>query len=198
MVPRKQAGHMTCTRPQAERQILLATRASSTHDPQTGPRGEASSRGSLDRCYPAFVPFPNFARHAGYLGRLTDRAESFRPLVLLSLKDGTNQPSPNEVWLPFKKEPVMDTEKTQYGNGQGYPSAKKPIIDQMTDLAAEAAGTLAATAVKAAARKARKAAAKRLPRPVKRAANTIAKAAKALASGVGAILRPFGAGIMFK
>jgi hypothetical protein len=41
------------------------------------------------------------------------------------------------------------------------------------------AGTLAATAVKAAARKARKAAAKRLPRPVKRAANTIAKAAKA-------------------
>jgi hypothetical protein len=32
-VPRKQAGHMTCTRPQAERQILLATRASSTHDP---------------------------------------------------------------------------------------------------------------------------------------------------------------------
>ena len=33
MVPRKQAGHMTCTRPQAERQILLAMRASSTHDP---------------------------------------------------------------------------------------------------------------------------------------------------------------------
>ena len=29
----QQAGHMTCTRPQAERQILLATRASSTHDP---------------------------------------------------------------------------------------------------------------------------------------------------------------------
>src|SRR5439155_25543008 len=34
MVPRKQAGHMTCTRPQAARQILLATRASSTHDPE--------------------------------------------------------------------------------------------------------------------------------------------------------------------
>ena len=33
MVPRKQAGHMTCTRPQAERQILLAMLASSTHDP---------------------------------------------------------------------------------------------------------------------------------------------------------------------
>jgi len=34
MVPRKQAGHMTCTRPQAERQNLLAMRASSTHDPK--------------------------------------------------------------------------------------------------------------------------------------------------------------------
>jgi hypothetical protein len=34
MVPRKQAGHMTCTRPQAARQIPLATRASSTHDPE--------------------------------------------------------------------------------------------------------------------------------------------------------------------
>jgi hypothetical protein len=34
MVPRKQAGHMTCTRPQAERQNLLAMRASSTHDPE--------------------------------------------------------------------------------------------------------------------------------------------------------------------
>jgi hypothetical protein len=33
MVPRKQAGHMTCTRPQAERQNFLAMRASSTHDP---------------------------------------------------------------------------------------------------------------------------------------------------------------------
>jgi len=34
VVPRKQAGHMTCTGPPAERQILLAMRASSTHDPQ--------------------------------------------------------------------------------------------------------------------------------------------------------------------
>jgi hypothetical protein len=33
MVPRKQAEHMTCTRPQAERQIPLAMRASSTQDP---------------------------------------------------------------------------------------------------------------------------------------------------------------------
>ena len=35
----------------------------------------------------------------------------------------------------------MDTEKAE--------QEKKPIIDQMTDLAAEAAGTLAETAVKA-------------------------------------------------
>ena len=71
--------------------------------------------------------------------------------------------------------------KTQYGNGQddSPPEEKKPIIDQVTDLAADAAGTLAETAVKAGAKKAREAIAKRLPRPVKKAANTIAKAAKA-------------------
>jgi hypothetical protein len=40
MVPRKQAGHMTCTRPRAERQILLAMRASSTHDPIADMRGD--------------------------------------------------------------------------------------------------------------------------------------------------------------
>ena len=33
MVPRKQAGHMTCTRPLAKRPILLAMRAPSTRDP---------------------------------------------------------------------------------------------------------------------------------------------------------------------
>ena len=45
----------------------------------------------------------------------------------------------------------MNTEKTQYGNGQNNssPEEKKPIIDQVTDLAADAAGTLAETAVKA-------------------------------------------------
>ena len=50
----------------------------------------------------------------------------------------------------------MDTEKTQYGNGQDNspPEEKKPIIDQVTDLAADAAGTLAETAVKAGAKKA--------------------------------------------
>ena len=45
MVPRKQAGHMTCTRPQAERQILLATRASSTHDPQRTLKGMTEASG---------------------------------------------------------------------------------------------------------------------------------------------------------
>ena len=67
----------------------------------------------------------------------------------------------------------MDTEKTQYGNGQddSPPEEKKPIIDQVTDLAADAAGTLAETVVKAGAKKAREAIAKRLPRPVKAASN---------------------------
>ena len=62
----------------------------------------------------------------------------------------------------------MDTEKTQYGNGQddSPPEEKKPIIDQVTDLGADAAGTLAETAVKAGAKKAREAIAKRLSRPV--------------------------------
>ena len=48
----------------------------------------------------------------------------------------------------------MDTEKTQYGNGQdgSPPEETKPIIDQVTDLAA-AAGTLAETAVKAGQKK---------------------------------------------
>jgi hypothetical protein len=71
------------------------------------------------------------------------------------------------------KEPAMDTEKNNFP-----PNGQKPIIDQMTDLAAQAAGTLAETAVKAAAKKAKTAVAKRLPRPVKKAAKTIAKAAK--------------------
>jgi hypothetical protein len=60
MVPRKQAGHMTCTRPQAERQIVLATRASSTHDPNVW-SGRALqvdfaelAVGGLASMYPAF------------------------------------------------------------------------------------------------------------------------------------------------
>jgi hypothetical protein len=86
----------------------------------------------------------------------------------------------NETLLHLTREPIMDREKTQHGNGQDNtpPEEKKPIVDQMTDLAAAAAGTLAETAVKAGAKKAREEVAKRLPRRVKKAANTIAKAAK--------------------
>ena len=54
----------------------------------------------------------------------------------------------------------------------------------MTDLAAQAAGTLAETAVKAGAKKAKKAVARRLPGPVKKAAKTIARAAKARATRI--------------
>ena len=42
----------------------------------------------------------------------------------------------------------MDTEKIEHTNGQdnSQPEQKKPIIDQMTDLAAEAAGQVAKAA----------------------------------------------------
>ena len=60
----------------------------------------------------------------------------------------------------------MDTEN-EWGNSP--PKGEKPIIDQVTELAAQAAGTLAETAVKAGAKKAKKAVARRLPGPVKRA-----------------------------
>jgi hypothetical protein len=55
----------------------------------------------------------------------------------------------------------------------------KPIIDQMTDMAAEAAGNLAETGVRAAAEKAKQEVAKRLPRTVKKAGKTITRAANA-------------------
>ena len=67
----------------------------------------------------------------------------------------------------------------QNGRDNSPPEGEKPIIDQMTELAAQAAGTLAETAVKAGAKKAKKAVARRLPGPVKKAAKTIARAAKA-------------------
>ena len=68
---------------------------------------------------------------------------------------------------PAKEEPIMDDEK------------EKPIVDQMTDVVADAAGELAKTAVKAVAKRAKKAVAVHTPRPVKKAAKAVAKAAKA-------------------
>jgi hypothetical protein len=79
-----------------------------------------------------------------------------------------------EATIP--QEPAMDTKN---GRDNSPPEGEKPIIDQMTDLAAQAAGSLAETAVKAGAKKAKKAVARRLPGPVKQAAKTIARAAKA-------------------
>src|SRR4051812_1946564 len=78
------------------------------------------------------------------------------------------------------QEGDMDAEKTRHiGKDNSPPEEKKPIIDQMTDLAAQAAGTLTEAAVKAVAKKAKKAVARQLPRPVKKAAKTVVKAAKA-------------------
>jgi hypothetical protein len=65
----------------------------------------------------------------------------------------------------------MDTEKAD--------NEKKPIIDQMTDMAALAAGNLAETAVRAAAKKATQEVTKRLPGTVKKAGKTITRAANA-------------------
>ena len=71
----------------------------------------------------------------------------------------------------------MDTEKTdQTKGGDGQTEAKKPVIEQMTDLAAAAAGALAESAVKAVARKAVKAVAKRAP--AKNVATRVAKSSQ--------------------
>jgi hypothetical protein len=68
---------------------------------------------------------------------------------------------------PAKEDPIMDDEKD------------KPLVDQMTDVVADAAGELAKTAVKAAAKRAKKAVISRTPKPAKKAAKAVAKAAKA-------------------
>src|ERR1700722_14386807 len=60
---------------------------------------------------------------------------------------------------PAKEVPIMDDEK------------EKPVVDQMTDVVADAAGELAKTAMKAVAR--------HTPKPVKKAAKAVSKAAKA-------------------
>src|SRR5580692_7422041 len=68
---------------------------------------------------------------------------------------------------PAKEEPVMDEPND------------KPLVDQMTDVVADAAGELAKTAVKAVAKRAKKAVVSHTPRPVKKAAKAVVKTAKA-------------------
>jgi hypothetical protein len=68
---------------------------------------------------------------------------------------------------PAKEEPIMDDEKD------------KPLVDQMTDVVADAAGELAKTAVNAVAKRAKKAVISHTPKPVKKAAKAVTKAAKA-------------------
>jgi DNA-binding ferritin-like protein len=75
-------------------------------------------------------------------------------------------------------EDTVDTEKQSTNSQNDTPfEEKKPVIDQMTDLAAEAVGALAETAVKTVAKKAKKAVARRIPKSVKKAAKTVANAA---------------------
>jgi hypothetical protein len=69
---------------------------------------------------------------------------------------------------------AMENEKTEDTKSQ----PKKPIVDQMTDLAAVAAGALAATAVRSAAKRAKKAVAKRVPASIKKGATSLTQPAK--------------------
>jgi hypothetical protein len=71
---------------------------------------------------------------------------------------------------PAKDEPIM---------GDVKDDKDKPLVDQMTDVVADAAGELAKTAVKAVAKRAKKAVISHTPKPVKKAAKAVAKAAKA-------------------
>src|SRR5476649_1329117 len=71
---------------------------------------------------------------------------------------------------PAKEEPIMDDVKDE---------KDKPLVDQMTDVVADAAGELAKTAVKAVDKRAKKAVISHTPKPVKKAAKAVAKAAKA-------------------
>jgi hypothetical protein len=70
---------------------------------------------------------------------------------------------------PAKEEPMDDVKDEK----------DKPLVDQMTDVVADAAGELAKTAVKAVAKRAKKAVVRNTPKPIKRAAKVVAKAAKA-------------------
>lgn len=71
---------------------------------------------------------------------------------------------------PAKEEPLMDDVKEE---------KDMPLVDQMTDVVAGAAGELAKTAVKAVAKRAKKAVVRNTPKPVKKVAKVVAKAAKA-------------------
>jgi hypothetical protein len=83
--------------------------------------------------------------------------------------------------LKFGRQGVraMDTAKTEQVDRSTPEVPEKPIVDQMTDLAAAAAGALTETAVRVVAKKTKKAVVKRIPSSIKKAGDTVAKAAKA-------------------
>ena len=78
---------------------------------------------------------------------------------------------------PAKEEILMDDVKEENN---------KPLVDQMTDVVADAAGELAKTAVKAVANRAKKAVVRNTPAPVKRAAKVVAKAEPRRFAGLAA------------
>ena len=123
----------------------------------------ASALGTL-----AFNTFPGAEQRSAFYGRQAiDLSTGYAVL-----------PKPKRATvIQTQRRVPMDTEKTdQTKGGDGQTEAKKPVIEQMTDLAAAAAGALAESAVKAVARKAVKAVAKRAP--AKNVATRVAKAAR--------------------
>ena len=123
----------------------------------------ASELGTL-----TFKTFPGAGQRSAFYGRQAiDLSTGYAVL-----------PKPKRATvIQTQRRVPMDTEKTdQTKGGDGQTEAKKPVIEQMTDLAAAAAGALAESAVKAVARKAVKAVAKRAP--AKNVATRVAKAAR--------------------
>ena len=72
-----------------------------------------------------------------------------------------------------------DTDATKPAEGQ-----KKPIVDQLIDVAADAAAAVVASGVKALGEGAKKAVKKRTPAPVKKAVASVTKVAKKVCAPV--------------
>ena len=114
-----------------------------------------------------YVPWAG-QRSAFYGRQAIDLSTGYAVLPKPKRATGDTDLSGECPWIPRKL--------TRLKGGDGQTEAKKPVIEQMTDLAAAAAGALAESAVKAVARKAVKAVAKRAP--AKNVATRVAKAAR--------------------
>ena len=86
--------------------------------------------------------------------------------------------SENQIAASTREAHMDDPKQTEDPKpGSEKPSDTKPIVDQVTDVAADAAAELASTAVKALAEGAKKAIKKRTPKPITKAVAAVNKAA---------------------